>query len=143
LAWFRLKYNMTLITRDKRNNIIEHFKNKCENSKLSTKSLGIIMRSFHMSTPVFFILIASLAPKKIVWIVLFLLLIILFMFFIFDGCILSMIENKVCNDDFTIADPFLEVLDWEKNTKNRFNVTLLVGSTYYITIAIIYYIRFL
>jgi hypothetical protein len=53
-----------------------------------------------------------------------------------------MIENKVCNDDFTIADPFLELLDWEKNTKNRFNVTLMVGSSYYVAIAIIYYIRF-
>lgn len=64
------------------------------------------------------------------------------MFFAFDGCILSMIEDKVCNDDFTIADPFLECLDWEKTTKNRFNVTLMVGLTYYVTIGIIYYIRF-
>ena len=134
---------MTLISKEKRNKIVEHFKNNWENGKLSKKSLGIMMRSFHMSTPVCFFLITLIAPKKIVWIVLFLLLVILFMFFIFDGCILSMIENKVCNDDFTIADPFLEVLEWEKNTKNRFNVTLVVGLTYYITVGIIYYIRFL
>ena len=133
---------MTLISKEKRNNIVEHFKNKWENGKLSKKSLGIVMRSFHMSTPVFFILIALFAPKHIVWVALFLLVVIFFMFFIFDGCILSMIENKVCNDDFTIADPFLEVLEWDKNTKNRFNVTLVVGLSYYIVIGIIYYIRF-
>jgi uncharacterized membrane protein len=133
---------MTLISKEKRNKIVEHYKNKWENCKLSKKSLGIMMRSFHMSTPVFFILIALLAPKHVVWVVVFLLVVIFFMFFIFDGCILSMIENKVCNDDFTIADPFLEVMEWDKNTKNRFNVTLVVGSSYYILIGIIYYIRF-
>jgi hypothetical protein len=65
------------------------------------------------------------------------------MFFAFNGCIMSMIENRICNDDFTIADPFLELLGWEKNKKNSFNVTLVVGSFYYITVGIIYYIRFL
>jgi hypothetical protein len=78
-----------------------------------------------------------------VWFVFVLLVIILVMFFAFDGCILSMIEDKVCNDDFTIADPFLESFDWEKNKKNRFNVTLIVGLTYYVAIGIIYYIRFM
>ena len=134
---------MNLISKEKRNKIIEHFKNKWESGKFSKKSLGIVMRSFHMSTPVFFILISLFAPKKVVWFVFFLLLVILFMFFVFDGCILSMIENKICNDDFTIADPFLELLEWEKNSKNRFNVTLIVGLTYYIIVGIVYYVRFL
>lgn len=134
---------MTLISKEERNKIVEYFKNKWESGKISKKSLGIIMRSFHMSAPIFFILIASFAPKKVVWIVLFLLLIIFLMFFIFDGCILSMIEHKICDDDFTIADPFLELLEWEKNSKNRFNVTLLVGLFYYVIIGIIYSIRFL
>ena len=133
---------MTLISKEKRNKIVEQFKNKCDNSKLSNKSLGIMMRSFHMSTPVCFILLALFAPKQVVWAVFVLLVIILVMFFAFDGCILSMIEDKVCNDDFTIADPFLEYLDWKKTTKNRFNVTLIVGLTYYVAIGIIYYIRF-
>lgn len=134
---------MTLISKEKRNKIVEHFKNKCDNSKLSKKSLGILMRSFHMSTPIFFILIALFAPKRVVLVVFILLVFILVMFFIFDGCILSMIETRVCNDDFTIADPFLEYYDWEKNTKNRFNITLMVGLTYYVAVGIIYYIRFM
>jgi hypothetical protein len=124
---------MTLISKEERNKIVEYFKNKWESGKISKKSLGIIMRSFHMSAPIFFILIASFAPKKVVWVVLFLLLIIF----------LSMIEHKICDDDFTIADPFLELLEWEKNSKNRFNVTLLIGFFYYVIIGIIYYTRFL
>lgn len=131
------------MSKDKRNKIVEHYKNKWESGKFSKKSLGIMMRSFHISTPIYFILVTLFAPKNVVWVVLFLLVIILLMFFIFGGCILSMIENRVCNDDFTIADPYLEALEWEKNSKNRFNVTLIVGLTYYIIIGIIYYIRFL
>ena len=134
---------MTLISKEKRNKIVEHFKNKCDNSKLSKKSLGILMRSFHTSTPIFFILIALFAPKRVVLVVFVLLVIIIIMFFAFDGCILSMIEDKVCNDDFTIVDPFLEYYDWEKNTKNRFNITLMVGLTYSVAVGIIYYIRFM
>jgi len=134
---------MTLISKEKRNRIVEYFKNKWENGKFSKKSLGIMMRSFHISTPLCFFFIILFAPKKVVWVVLFLLLVIFFMFFVFDGCILSMIENKVCDDDFTIADPFLEMLNLEKNTKNRLNITLIVGLIYYITVGIIYYTRFL
>jgi phosphoglycerol transferase MdoB-like AlkP superfamily enzyme len=134
---------MILMSKEKRNKIVEHYKNKWESGKFSKKSLGIMMRSFHISTPIYFILVTLFAPKNVVWVVLFLLVIILLMFFIFDGCILSMIENRVCNDDFTIADPYLEALEWEKNSKNRFNVTLIVGLTYYIMVGIIYYIRFL
>lgn len=134
---------MILMSKDKRNKIVEHYKNKWESGKFSKKSLGIMMRSFHISTPIYFILVTLFAPKNVVWVVLFLLVIIFLMFFIFGGCILSMIENRVCNDDFTIADPYLEALEWEKNSKNRFNVTLIVGLTYYIIIGIIYYIRFL
>jgi hypothetical protein len=138
-----LNCDMILISKEKRNKIVEHYKNKWEGSKFSKKSLGIIMRSFHMNTPVWFIIIALLASKYVVWGLIFVLVVILFMFFRFGGCILSMIENRICNDDFTIADPYLELLEWEKNSKNRFNVTLIVGLTYYIAIGIIYYIRFL
>jgi hypothetical protein len=54
-----------------------------------------------------------------------------------------MVENKICNDDFTIADPFLELLDMELVSKNRFNISLTVFAIYNIIIATIYYVRFL
>jgi hypothetical protein len=54
-----------------------------------------------------------------------------------------MVENQICNDDFTIADPFLELIEWEKNSKNRFNISCIIGGSYYVFVAIIYYIRFL
>lgn len=134
---------MIIISKDTRNSVIEYFTTKCDNSRFSKKSLGIILRSFHMSFPVCCLLVILFAPQPIVLFTLFLLIIIFCMFFAFNGCVMSMIENRICNDDFTIADPFLELLGWEKNKKNSFNVTLVVGSFYYITVGIIYYIRFL
>ena len=134
---------MFFLSKKKRNQIIEKIKNDCKNSKLSDKSLGILMRSFHTSTPISFMILSLFAPRYIVNCVVALLVIIFFMFFAFGGCILSMIENQICNDDFTIADPFLEVVEWEKSSKNRFNISCIIGGSYYVMIAIIYYIRFL
>lgn len=133
---------MYIVSKKTRDEIVDYFKNKCDNSKLSTKTLGIVMRSFHMSCPVGFFLLMIFAPIEICWVVIFLLAIILLLFFLFNGCIMSMVENKVCCDDFTIADPFLEILEWEKNKKNRYKVTLIVGMTYYLFIGAIYYYRF-
>jgi hypothetical protein len=133
---------MFFLSKEKRNKIVEKIKNDCKNSKLSDKSLGILMRSFHTSTPISFVILSLFAPRYIVNCVVALLVIIFFMFFLFGGCILSMIENQICNDDFTIADPFLELLELEKNSKNRFNISCIIGGSYYVMIAIIYYIRF-
>jgi hypothetical protein len=134
---------MVFLSKEKRNQIIEKIKNDCKNSKLSEKSLGILMRSFHTSTPISFMILSLFAPRYIVNCVVALLVIIFFMFFAFGGCILSMIENQICNDDFTIADPFLELVEWEKSSKNRYNISCIIGGSYYVIIAIIYCIRFL
>ena len=112
---------MIFISKEKRNQIVDKIKNLFQSGKLSDKSLGIMMRTFHISTPVSYLILSVLAPRFIVNIVAALLLAIFLMFFVFGGCILSMVENQICNDDFTIADPFLELLEMEKNSKNRFN----------------------
>ena len=134
---------MIFISKEKRNQIFDKIKNLFQSGKLSDKSLGIMMRTFHISTPVSYLILSVLAPRFIVNIVAALLLAIFLMFFVFGGCILSMVENQICNDDFTIADPFLELLEMEKNSKNRFNISLTIFTIYNIIIAIIYYIRFL
>ena len=133
---------MIFISKVKRNEIVEKMKTYFQSGKLSDKSLGIMMRTFHISTPVSYLILSLLAPRYVVNIVAGLLLVIFLMFFVFGGCILSMVENKICNDDFTIADPFLELLEMEKTSKNRFNISLTIFTIYNIIIAIIYYVRF-
>ena len=133
---------MIFISKVKRNEIVEKMKTYLQSGKLSDKSLGIMMRTFHISTPVSYLILSLLAPRYVVNIVAALLLVIFLMFIVFGGCILSMVENKICNDDFTIADPFLELLEMEKTSKNRFNISLTIFTIYNIIIAIIYYVRF-
>jgi hypothetical protein len=134
---------MIFISKVKRNEIVEKMKTYFQSGKLTDKSLGIMMRTFHISTPVSYLILSVLAPRYVVNIVAGLLLVIFLMFFVFGGCILSMVENKICNDDFTIADPFLELLEMEKTSKNRFNISLAIFTIYNIIIGLIYYIRFL
>jgi hypothetical protein len=123
--------------------MIDYFKNKCDNTKFTTNTLGIMIRSFHMCSPLGFFLLIVFAPLHVCWVVITLLILIIVMFFLFNGCMISMVENKICNDDFTIIDPFLELLECEKNKKNRYNVTILVGLSYYAVIGCIYYFRFI
>lgn len=134
---------MFILSKEKRNNIVDKIKNGFKTGKLSDKSLGILIRSFHTSTPVSLLFLSLFAPRYIVNCIVAFLVVVFFLFLIFGGCFLTMVENQICNDDFTIADPFLELLEWEKNSKNRFNISCIIGGSYCVQIAIIYYIRFL
>ena len=134
---------MFILSKEKRNNIVDKIKNGFKTGKLSDKSLGILIRSFHTSTPVLLLFMSVFAPRYIVNCVVAFLIVVFFLFLIFGGCFLTMVENQICNDDFTIADPFLELLEWEKNSKNRFNISAIIGGSYCVLITIIYYIRFL
>lgn len=134
---------MFILSKEKRNNIVDKIKNGFKTGKLSDKSLGILIRSFHTSTPVSLLFLSLFAPRYIVNCVVAFLIVVFFLFLIFGGCFLTMVENKICNDDFTIADPFLELLELEKTSKNRFNISAIIGGTYCVFITIIYYIRFL
>lgn len=134
---------MFFLSKEKRNNIIEKLTNDFKKSKFSDKSLGILIRSFHTSTPVSLLFLSLFAPRYVVNCIVAFLVAVFFLFFIFGGCFLTMVENKICNDDFTIADPFLELLELEKNSKNRFDISCIIGGSYYASVAIIYCIRFL
>jgi hypothetical protein len=113
-----------------------------KNSKLSEKSLGVIIRTMHMCTPVNCIFIMLFAPNILCKIVIGFLLGVLIMFYTFDSCFLSVIEQKLCNDDFVIIDPSLELCNLEVTPQNRYYISNIIGATYLATIFLIYYVRF-
>ena len=134
---------MVFLSKEKRKNIVDKITNSFKKGKLSDKSLGILIRSFHTSTPVSLLFLSVFAPRYVINCIVAFLVVVFFLFLIFGGCFLTMVENQICNDDFTIADPFLELLEWEKTSKNRFNISAIIGISYCILIAIIYFGRFL
>jgi hypothetical protein len=123
--------------------IINSVIKQCNNSRLSEKSLGIIIRTFHMCAPINFITTLLFAPHLLCVITMSFLVFVTIMFYTFDFCFLTLIEQKFCNDNFTILDPHLELLNMEINNDNRFYISNINGIIYMVIICIIYYIRFL
>jgi hypothetical protein len=104
--------------------IIRYLENKCNNSKISKKTLGIYIRAAHICAPVNIWLAMLYISKPLCIFFIIILFMVLFLFYIFDGCILTMLEKKLCDDTFTLIDPFLELNSLELNTKNRYNMTI-------------------
>jgi YHS domain-containing protein len=112
-------------------------------TNLSDKTIGIIIRSYHIVAPRDFIIILLLAPKPFCLITIIFLLIVYFLIFIFSGCFLSIIEQELCEDEFSMLDPALEICRMEINNKNRIFISYISGYFYLFSICLIYYFRFL
>ena len=115
---------------------------KCKQGRLSQKSIVTILRTLHMSIPIIFMFILLSASHVICILTILVVMCIIFMFYLFDGCWLSMLEQELYNDDFTIIDPFLELFNIEVNNKNRKNISIINAFIYIITMCLLYYIRF-
>jgi hypothetical protein len=123
-------------------NFINYLEKKCNECKLSNKSIGILLRGFHISTPFNLLFVLFFGSLNVCIIMSIILLIIYIIFFIFKGCFLSKLEERICTDDFTIADPFLELYDMKINKKNRNSITYWIGGTYIFLFIFIFILRF-
>jgi len=82
--------------------------------------------------------------KKWVHFILVLDVIIFIMFMTFGDCILTKLER--CFDkesDFTLIDPFLNLINVNSTNENRKNYTILLFSVCFFLLCIIYYLRFI
>ncbi len=61
---------------------------------------------------------------------------------VLDGCILSRLEQKIMNDDFTVIDPFLELIRVDITNENRKNYSIYSGIFGLIFSVIVFYFRF-
>ncbi len=133
-------------TKKKLNRMLNRFlldiAEKCKKGRLSQKSIGVIIRTFHMSAPVNFIIILLFASHFMCVLTMTFLVFVACMFYTFDGCFLSILEKELCKDDFTIIDPNLELLNMELNNKNRLYISNIIGIVYILTICFLYYVRF-
>ena len=115
---------------------------KFNNGRLSKKSIGCIIRSIHFSAPLNIMFLFLFASKTMCNFLLLYLVIVLIAFFIFDGCFITIIEKEYCEDDFTIIDPALELIDIQKTNKNRFIMSIPIGLVFIFTTLSIYIARF-
>ena len=57
-------------------------------------------------------------------------------------CVLTMLEHRLCGDEFTIADPFIEVIGIELNSRNRMLISYWIAVSYFMFFFLVYYYRF-
>lgn len=101
------------------------------------------LRLFHYFLPLFAALLILVSSKTIVHITLIIIIFIFIMFICFDGCILTRLEKRFSNEDYTIMDPLLNLLNVPINNKNRYKYSIYKTLFCFLLIWIIYYIRFI
>jgi len=124
------------------NKKIDYLESLCDKCIFSRKTLGILLRSFHYNFPFFCIGCILFANDIILGIVIILLLFSYMSWIPFNGCFLSMLENRICNDDFNAADPFLELFKLEKSKVNRINISYIIGGSYLVFFIILLIVRY-
>ena len=132
-----------LVSKETRKNILDFLERLCETSNMSKKTLGYTMRSYHVSCPFIVMIFLFYGPQWAVTIHAFNLICIFFLFtVIFNGCLLTMLEHRLCGDEYTISDPFIEQLGLELNSRNRMIVSYFIAIGYFIFFFLVYFYRF-
>ncbi len=131
-----------MLNREQKTKIVDYLEKLCETSRISKKTLGNTIRSYHVSTPFVVLILLFYASQTCVTVVALNLMCVFFLFFITNGCLLTMLEHRLCGDEFTIADPFIETMGIESNSKNRVNISYCIAISYLLFFALVYYYRF-
>ena len=109
---------------------------------IDKKTLGFLIRAYHVNLPIYIIIFLVMGPKWFVELNILFLFLSLITFALFDGCFMSMIEQKLDGEDITIMDPFVEMVGLPKNNKSRMAISFIIGPLYIVMALSIYFIRF-
>ena len=111
-------------------------------TNIEDKTLGFAIKAIHFNIPAFLMLFMVYGSKTLnIFIILYLLL-ILALFYLFDGCFLTKIEVEIDGEDLTIIDPLLEFSNIDKTHENRFKISIYIFFTYFSIILFVFYLRF-
>jgi len=131
-----------MISKATKKKLIDGLVERLSSGRVSGKNVGFMLRTIHLVAP--FTVLSTILYGGHIVVVLHIIFMCLALvgFILMDGCILSMIEYKLCNDDILIIDPFLEMAGYEVTYSNRKNGTYLIGGFYIVGIILIYLNRF-
>ena len=85
-----------LVSKSTRNKFIDILELLCRKTGISEYSLGVMIRSYHFAMPVAFIFIIMFCDGILVTCSIIYYGIIVALYIIFDGCFISMLENRLC-----------------------------------------------
>lgn len=140
---------------------ISNYRNKIRKSVVKKcvsiiRSIGLpdeitafMMRSFHINSPIYALLLVALLPMKYsVFIVFFAIFVIVSGIF-FKGCVLSGVEKELCKNTpsceefifYTVIDPFIILFGKNINHYNRNMFSLIVTISWFCIIICIFLLR--
>jgi len=117
-------------TKEQKNKCVDWLEGTICSKNISPKSNGYLLRAFHMYSSVILIFILCFGPTWMVILATIFVIVIVVAFIVFRGCLLSMLETRLCQDDFNICDPILEYYSIEINNQNRMKLSLPVMILY-------------
>jgi len=132
-----------LFSRDYRKSVISWQLQNLRNLGLSDKTIGFFVRAAHVHTPIYILIYLMYIGD--VWGSILTIVALWFgfaYFILFDGCVLSKLEQVLDSADITIVDPFLEMARFEKSNLNRMRLSLGMGAGYVVFCMLVVYHRF-
>ena len=128
----------------KRNQLIDLAEKFIRTTNVKDNIACLTLRIFHFIIPVISVSILLFGVMHWFMTITLINIIIFTMFFMFDGCILSRIEQRFSEkgDDFTVIDPFLILVDVECTNENRTIYSIYSSLMGFIATYLIYYYRF-
>jgi len=111
-----------------------------DQSTWSKYTVGMMIRILHVLIVILTILLCA-APLPLFLMNFVFMLIISGLFILLDGCFLTKLELALCQDNFTIIDPVLYLLDVEVTSGNRIRITQ-IGLLIYMVAMMGIYTRF-
>lgn len=131
-----------MLSKEQKIKIIDFLELLCNKSCFSNKTLGIFLRGIHAVTPINFLFGLFFCSFEIATLCCISLVGVILLHILFNGCFLTMLENRLCKDNYTIADPFLEIFKMENTKENRKKISINIITFYTILFFSIYYIKF-
>ena len=104
---------------DLQNYLLNNLEKLLRKTKLSDKTICKCLRAFHYFFPLLAAFFIFFGSKKMFKYTVIFNIVIFLLFNIFKGCILSKLERRFCDDDYTVMDPFLNFLNIPTTNKNR------------------------
>jgi hypothetical protein len=117
--------------------ILDSLENKFDmissKTQITKREIGIIIRLFHSMMPVLPLLTVLFVSKKLVLFHIIILIMIMTLFYFFNGCLLSLLEYRLIKDDYSVADPFLNLILVEitNETRKKYTIITFIGILLY------------
>ena len=123
--------------------LLEMAETLLRNTGMEDKTICYMLRAVHIFFPLLAACFIFFGSKQLLKLTVLCNIIVFILFLIFKGCILSKLERRFCQDDFTIIDPIISLLGLSLKDEVRVEYSFFLNILCILGAVIIYYLRFI